>query len=74
VVQSSASSLVCFILALAIIAAIGAGAVEALLPGGRWNPYRAHNVEKDHTVARVGAYLGAVLGAFGLLVLGSWLR
>jgi hypothetical protein len=74
VVQSSASSLVCFLLAFVVIGAIGAGGVEALLPGGRWNPYRSSNVTKNHSVARAIAYIGAILGAFGLLILGGWLR
>ena len=60
--------------AFAVIAAIFLGAVEALLPGGRWNPYHAGNVEKSHTAVRVIAYVIAYIVAAGFLGLSSWLR
>jgi hypothetical protein len=61
-------ALVALIAAFVVIAAITMGAIEALLPGGRWNPYHAENVEKRHTAVRVAAYVAAILVALGLAV------
>ena len=70
----SVASLACLIAAFVIVLGIGAGAIEAVLPGGRWNPYSASTVEKNHTALRVVAYTGAIGAMFAFLALASWLR
>jgi hypothetical protein len=67
----TALSIVFYIAAFAIVAAISSGVIDALLPGGRWNPYRATNVTKGHTAVRVVAYLVAIALALVMSALGS---
>lgn len=58
----------------AVIAAISAGGVEAILPGGSLNPYHSNNVTKNQAPLRVAAYLGAVALAGGCVSLAFWVN
>lgn len=60
-------SIVLVVVALGLIVAWQWGAVDALLPGGKWNPYTAATVETGSKKHRAAAHLAMAIVVLALI-------
>jgi hypothetical protein len=64
-------SVVLVVVALALIVAWQWGAVDAFLPGGRWNPYTAATVESGSNKLRAAAHLAMAIVVLTLIAVAA---